>query len=82
LLFEFSDPLLEHSSTNWRGGGREITPGLCQGQFDGVASSRAIALSRRQRSTRPASAPGFGLLKLDVFALETSSHGPQNIRSA
>jgi hypothetical protein len=75
LPFQFGDSLLEHLAMNGGCGGGELAPGARQRQLDRAPLRRAFALRRRQGTSWSALALGFRLLKLDVFALESSGHG-------
>jgi hypothetical protein len=77
LLLERGDGLRQHPLVRRRAGRFEIGARPRQRELDGGALRLRLALLARQRRTERLLALGFGLLKLDVLALEPLGPPPQ-----
>src|SRR5215471_15039776 len=70
--FERRDRLIEHAAMRRRSGGVAIATRAYECQLERLTPGARLTLFRRQRSAQRLRALGFGLLKLNVFALESS----------
>src|SRR5688572_24008090 len=74
LRFERDDSLLEHAPMGRGLGGSQISAGTGERKLSGAPPVGGIAFLSGQRTAFDRRALRFGLLKLDVLALEAASH--------
>ena len=72
--FERGDGVIEHAAMGRRSGGVAIGARAHERKLERLTPGARLTLFRRQCPAQRLRALGFGLLKLDVFALESSSH--------
>src|SRR4051812_47216416 len=75
LAFELGDRLFEHAAMRGRGRRGELAARSSERHLYGLTPRRHVTFLRSQGAgDRPWTAIGLGLLKFNVFALESSCH--------